>query len=99
MSRGPLVPDDFVVPRELRTDAFRLEPRGPPHNDADLAAWRSTSEPSQSAPGFAGHGWPPDEGFTAEANLVDLVRHADEFERRGAVAGTRLGGHADGRGR
>lgn len=29
----PLVPDDFVVPRELVTDRFRLEPPAPQHDE------------------------------------------------------------------
>jgi len=29
------VPDDFVVPRELVTEDFRLEPLGPQHNEGD----------------------------------------------------------------
>jgi hypothetical protein len=95
MGQGPLVPDDFVVPRELRTDAFRLEPLGPQHNPADLAAWMSSIEHIQSTPGFAGHGWPPDEGFTADANLADLVQHADEFEQRVAFAYTVLRPNGD----
>src|ERR1700712_5393047 len=95
MGRGPLVPDDFVVPRELRTDAFLLEPLGPQHNAADLAAWMSSIEHIQSTPGFAGHGWPPDEGFTADANLADLVQHADEFEQRVAFAYTVLRPNGD----
>jgi hypothetical protein len=87
---GPLVPCDFVVPRELRTDAFLLEPLGPQHNAPDLAAWTSSIKHIRSTPGFADHGWPPDAGFTAEANLADLVRHADEFEQRVAFAYTVL---------
>ncbi|GLP81235.1 GNAT family N-acetyltransferase [Mycobacterium antarcticum] len=90
MSREPFVPTDFDVPRALVGDRFRLEPLGPGHNVADLAAWMSSISHIQSTPGFANYGWPPDEGFTAEANLGDLVRHADEFERRVAFAYTVL---------
>ena len=90
MSQEPLVPNDFEVPRELRSAQFRLEPLGPEHNAADHAAWMSSIEHLQATPGFAGRGWPPDEGISAEANLADLVRHADEFERRVAFACTVL---------
>ncbi len=33
------VPDDFVVPRELVGEGFRLEPLGPQHNEGDYRAW------------------------------------------------------------
>jgi hypothetical protein len=95
MSHDPFVPVDFEVPRELRAAQFRLEPLGPQHNTADLAAWMSSIKHIQSTPGFAGYGWPPDEGFTPEANLGDLVRHADEFEQRVAFAYTVLRPDAD----
>ncbi len=95
MSQEPLVPNDFEVPRELRSAQFRLEPLGPEHNAADHAAWMSSIEHLQTTPGFAGRGWPPDEGISAEANLADLVRHADEFERRVAFAYTVLRPDAD----
>jgi hypothetical protein len=90
MSQEPLVPPDFEVPRELRAAEFRLEPLGPQHNAADLAAWMSSIKHIQDTPGFADHGWPPDGGYTVEANLADLVQHADEFERRIAFAYTVL---------
>lgn len=90
MSQEPLVPADFEVPRELRTARFRLEPLGPQHNVSDHAAWTSSITHIQSSPGFVGWGWPPDEGMSAEANLADLRRHADEFERRVAFAFTVL---------
>jgi hypothetical protein len=85
-----LVPEGFVVPRELRHDQFWLAPLGPQHNDSDYAAWMSSIEHLQGTPGFADHGWPPDEGLPIEENLSDLVRHADEFERRIAFAFTVL---------
>lgn len=88
MSEEPLVQPDFEVPRELHAAEFRLEPLGPQHNAADLAAWMSSIKHIQETPGFADHGWPPDDGYTAEANLADLVQHADEFERRVAFAYT-----------
>lgn len=90
MSRAPLVPADVEIPPALRTDRFRLEPLGPQHNAADLAAWTSSIPHIQSTPGFADHGWPPDGGLSAEANLADLVRHAEEFEERVAFAYTVL---------
>ncbi|HEY3485073.1 MAG TPA: hypothetical protein VGK49_06795 [Ilumatobacteraceae bacterium] len=33
------VPLDFEPPTSLETEQFRLEPLGPQHNEADLAAW------------------------------------------------------------
>jgi hypothetical protein len=82
----PLVPDDFVVPTELRSTRFRLEPLGPHHNARDHEAWMSSIAHLQTTPGFEGRGWPPDEGFSAERNLTDLEEHADEFARRVAFA-------------
>jgi hypothetical protein len=82
----PMVPDDFVVPTELRSTGFRLEPLGPHHNARDHKAWMSSIAHLQTTPGFEGRGWPPDEGFSAEQNLDDLVVHAEEFERRAAFA-------------
>ncbi|MBJ7336913.1 hypothetical protein [Mycolicibacterium sp.] len=90
MSQEPFVPANFEVPRELRTERFRLEPLGPQHNERDLAAWMSSIGHIQSSPGFVDYGWPPNEGFTPEANLGDLIRHAGEFERRVAFAYTVL---------
>jgi hypothetical protein len=84
MTDDAFVPDDFIVPRELVTTRFRLEPLGPQHNAADHAAWTSSIEHISTTPGLAGWGWPPADGMTLEANLVDLQRHAADFvERRG----------------
>ncbi|MDT5210473.1 MAG: hypothetical protein QOF67_2888 [Mycobacterium sp.] len=91
----PLVPDGFVVPTELRTPRFRLEPLGPEHNARDHDAWMSSIARLQTTPGFEGRGWPPDEGFPAEQNLGDLEEHADEFERRVAFAYTVLDPDSD----
>lgn len=90
MSQEPLVPDDFEVPRELRSAQFRLRPLGPEHNTADLAAWMSSIQHIQATPGFTERDWPPDEGFSVEQNLRDLVEHAEEFEQRVAFAYTVL---------
>ena len=90
MAKTALVPDDFVVPRELRTSLFRLEPLGPQHNAADHAAWMSSIAHLKATAGFVERDWPPDEGISAEQNLADLVQHADEFERRVAFAYTVL---------
>ena len=84
MTDHALVPDDFVVPTELITAQFRLEPLGPQHNVADYAAWTSSIEHILATPGFQDWGWPPAKGMALEANLADLRRHADDFvQRRG----------------
>ena len=75
------VPADFVVPTELVTPRFRLEPLGPEHNAADYAAWTSSIEHIRATPGFQGS-WPPVDGMSTEANLGDLQRHADDFAQR-----------------
>lgn len=76
------VPDDFVVPLELVTPEFRLEPLGSQHNTADLAAWTGSIEHIRATPGFQGRSWPPVDGMTSEQNLGDLREHAEDFARR-----------------
>lgn len=73
---------DFEPPAPLATAQFRLEPLGPQHNAADLAAWTSSIEHIRSTPGYPDGSWPPREGMTPERNLVDLRRHADDFASR-----------------
>jgi len=82
MPEQPFVPSDFVVPRALAADGFRLEPLGPQHNDADHAAWTSSIEHIRATPGFEGSQWPPSAGMTLADNLRDLERHARDFEER-----------------
>jgi hypothetical protein len=85
------VPDDFVVPRELVTDAFRLEPLGPEHNADDYRAWISSIEHIKSTPGFQDWSWPrPD--LTLAKNLSDLQRHAEDFAARSGFTYTVLAG-------
>jgi len=81
MADTAFVPADFTAPDELISPPFRLEPLGPRHNSADYAAWTSSIEHISATPGFAGRGW-PDPGMSAEENLSDLRRHADDFARR-----------------
>jgi len=90
MPQEPLVPDDFDVPRVLQSARFRLEPLGPQHNAADLNAWTTSVDHIRATPGFEVRDWPPHGGLSAEGNLADLVRHADEFDRRVAFAYTVL---------
>ena len=71
------VPEDFVVPRVLVTEAFGLEPLGPEHNEGDYRAWTSSVEHIRATPGFAGRTWPTP-GMTLAENLGDLQRHAAE---------------------
>jgi hypothetical protein len=78
----PLVAPDFDVPPPPATDRFRLEPLGPRHNAADHAAWTSSIDHIRATPGFADRSWPPPEGMTPEANLDDLRKHAEDFDRR-----------------
>jgi hypothetical protein len=76
------VPAGFEPPRSLDGDGFRLEPLGPEHNDADLAAWSSSIEHIRSTPGYPDGGWPPVGGMSPAANLADLTRHAADFVSR-----------------
>jgi hypothetical protein len=76
------VPPDFEPPSELVTDAFRLEPLGPRHNDSDHAAWSSSIAHIRATPGFEDRDWPPPDGMTPDANRADLVGHADDFAAR-----------------
>lgn len=79
MTAQRFVPVDFKAPTTLVTDQFRLEPLGPEHNDADLAAWMSSIEHIRATPGYPDGKWPPFEGKAPEANLKDLHRHAADF--------------------
>lgn len=78
-----------MVPRELVTEAFRLEPLGPEHNAGDYSAWMSSIDHIRSTPGFEGRGWPKPE-MTLEENLGDLQRHAEDFSRRSGFTYTVL---------
>lgn len=77
----------FVPPAGLELDWARLEPLGPKHAEADLAALLDSREHLQATLRWGG--WPA-EGFTLEENRTDLIRHAEEFERREAFAYTVL---------
>lgn len=77
---GPFVPDDFVVPAPPRADALWLERLGPQHNDADFAAWTSSTAHIHATVGFENSRWP--HPMTLDDNLGDLVMHADHFQRR-----------------
>ena len=89
------MPNDFVVPRELVTGEFRLEPLGPQHNEADHEAWTSSIEHIRATPGFPDGQWPPVEGMTLEDNLRDLRRHADDFAQRSGFTYTVLDAGSD----
>ncbi|MFN8196642.1 MAG: hypothetical protein U0R80_20420 [Nocardioidaceae bacterium] len=81
MTTDAFVPTDFDPPTSLVTERFRLEPLGPQHNEADLAAWTSSIAHIRSTPGYPDGRWPPEEGMTPERNLADLTRHAADFEQ------------------
>lgn len=78
----PFVPADFEPPRQLVTERFRLEPLGPEHNEADLAAWSSSIAHIRATRGYPDGDWPPEQGMTPERNLADLTRHRADFETR-----------------
>lgn len=82
MTTPPFVPVDFDPPVSLRTDRYYLEPLGPQHNHADLAAWTSSIDHIRATPGYPDGNWPPPEGMTPERNLRDLRRHAADFAQR-----------------
>lgn len=82
-----LVPVDFEVPTGAVSTLFVLEPLGPEHNAADLAAWTSSIAHIRVTPGFAGRPW-PDRPFSLDENETDLVRHAEDFANRTGFAYT-----------
>ncbi|CUR55565.1 Twin-arginine translocation pathway signal [metagenome] len=96
MTADPFVPADFEPPRSLVTDRFVLEPLGPQHNEADLAAWTSSIDHIRATPGYPDGRWPPLDGMSLEANLADLRRHAADFAARKGFTFTVLD-PADGR--
>jgi len=74
------VPPDFIVPLELETSDFVLEPLGPEHNEQDYKAWTSSLEHIAGTPGFPWGSWPHE--MTHDENRADLQRHADDFRNR-----------------
>lgn len=90
MADTPFVPTDFEPPTALVGDAFRLEPLGPQHNEADLVAWSSSIDHIRATPGFPDGNWPPPEGMPLDRNLADLRRHAADFEARAGFTFTVL---------
>ena len=74
------MPDDFVVPRSLVSEEFRLEPLGPEHNEGDYRAWTSSMEHIRATPGLESWAWP--KPMTLAENLGDLERHAADFAAR-----------------
>ena len=82
MDNDAFVPADFTPPTTLTHARFRLEPLGPQHNEADLAAWTSSIDHIRATPGYPDGSWPPVDGMTAERNLQDLERHAADFATR-----------------
>jgi hypothetical protein len=88
VAQGPFVPSGFVVPLALATDAFRLEPLGPQHNDSDYEAWSSSVQHIRMTPGWETSSWPDDRSL--EDNLRDLEAHAEDFEQRAGFTYTVL---------
>ena len=77
------VPLSFEVPDSYVWSEFHLEPLDEKHNDRDHAAWMSSIDHIRSTPGFDEQeepDWPV--AMTLEANLEDLVGHANDFEER-----------------
>jgi hypothetical protein len=87
------VPDEFTPPDGLDTEAFRLRPLGPEHNESDYAAWTSSIDHIHATPGYEGATWP--HPMTNDENRGDLVRHADDFAARTGFTYTVLAGPGD----
>jgi hypothetical protein len=88
--KEPLVPPDFAVPLELRTDLFVLEPLDVRHNESDYAAWTSSKDHIRATPGFTGGRTWLDLDMSLEDNADDLAVHAGEFADRTRFAYTVL---------
>lgn len=74
------VGDAFEAPIRFDGPGFRMEPLGPQHNERDHDAWMSSIDHIRETPGFPDGTWPS--AMPPEANLADLVRHAEDFESR-----------------
>src|SRR5262249_1719851 len=79
-AESTFVPPDFTVPTMLVHNEFHLTPLRPEHNSADYRAWTSSMDHIRQTPGFENRRWPRE--MTIEENLGDLVRHANDFNRR-----------------
>ena len=76
-------------PPPLSDNQFRLEPLGPIHNERDHVAWMTSIDHIHGTPGFAAGDWKGDKWpyeMSLDDNLVDLVRHFDEFQTGAAFA-------------
>ncbi|MBI1380315.1 MAG: GNAT family N-acetyltransferase [Planctomycetaceae bacterium] len=78
---------DFTPPPPPSDARLHLEPLGVEHTERDFEALMSSREHLRRT--LAWGDWPP-EGFTVEANRVDLERHRAEFDAREAYAYTVL---------
>jgi hypothetical protein len=87
------VPGDFAVPLRLETPHFVLEPLGPEHNEADYAAWSSSTEHIHGTPGWEESSWP--RPMTLEENRGDLERHSKDFADRVGFTYTVLAADGD----
>lgn len=76
-SASAFVPSEFEIPSPPDHIHFRFEPLGAQHNERDYEAWMGSIDHIKATPGFIGRDWP--EPMTLEANLSDLVKHADDF--------------------
>lgn len=83
MSLVSFVPEDFEVPQNLDTDAYRLRMLTIHDVDKDFEAVMSSTDHLKKVWGGT---WP--EGLTLEQNLIDLGWHQKEFQRRTSFAYT-----------
>lgn len=83
MAVTPFVPKDFVVPKTLETDEFRLRMLTVHDVVKDYDAVMSSVAHCRT---IWGGKWP--EGLTLEQNLIDLGWHQKEFQTRRSFAYT-----------
>jgi hypothetical protein len=83
MDDKQFVSENFIIPRILETEYFRLRMLSVDDVEKDYEAVMETQERFHSL----GYDWPR-EGFTIEENLADLEQHQREFLNREAFAYT-----------
>jgi ribosomal protein S18 acetylase RimI-like enzyme len=84
-------PEPKPVPAALDTTDLHLEMLAPEHVDIDHNAFMSSRERLLA---WSGGRW-PDEGFSRDENMADMVMHRDEFLARAAFAYTVLNSAQD----